>query len=220
MRAFSALLGRDLHLAVRSGGGFGLSLVFFISVVSVTPFALGPDLALLGRIAPAILWIGALLASLIGLDRLFQTDLDDGSLDLLSASSLPLPLSVLAKCLAHWLVTGLPLALAAPVLGLLLNIAPNAILPVMLTLFVGTPALTLLGAIGAALTVTLRRGGLLVPVLILPLAVPVLIFAVAATAAVESGGFGTAFSLLSGISLGCLALAPFAAAAALKAGQQ
>jgi len=220
MRAFSALLGRDLRLAVRSGGGFGLSLVFFISVVSVTPFALGPDLALLGRIAPAILWIGALLASLIGLDRLFQTDLDDGSLDLLSASGLPLPLSVLAKCLAHWLVTGLPLVLAAPVLGLLLNIAPNAILPVMLTLFVGTPALTLLGAIGAALTVTLRRGGLLVPVLILPLSVPVLIFAVAATAAVESEGFGTALSLLSGITLGCLALAPFAAAAALKAGQQ
>jgi heme exporter protein B len=219
-RSFLALVRRDLLLAVRAGGGFGLSLLFFVSVVTVTPFALGPDLALLARIGPAILWLAALLATLIGLDRLFQADQDDGALDLLFAMPLPLPLAVFAKALAHWLVTGLPLAVVSPVLGLLVNLTPQAMAATALTLLIGTPALTMLGAIGAALTVGLRRGGLLVPVLVLPMAVPVLIFAVAATEAAASAlAFGPPFMLLAGIVLASLVLAPVAAAAALKAAQ-
>ncbi|HVV95031.1 MAG TPA: heme exporter protein CcmB [Hyphomicrobiales bacterium] len=221
MTPFLALLRRDLRLAVRAGSGFGLSLLFFVSVVVVTPFALGPDLALLGRIGPAILWLAALLATLIGLDRLFQADYDDGALDLLFAMRLPLPLAVFAKALAHWLVTGLPLVVVSPVLGLLVNANPQAMAATALTLLVGTPALTMLGAIGAALTVGLRRGGLLLPVLVLPLAVPVLIFAVGATEAMagDGSGFAPAFMLLVGIVLASLVLAPVAAAAALRAAQ-
>ena len=221
MRSFLALVGRDLKLAVRAGGGFGLSLLFFISVVAVTPFALGPDLVLLARIGPAILWLAALLATLIGLDRLFQADADDGALDLLMTAPLPLPFMVLAKALAHWLVTGLPLAVAAPIMGLLVNLTPAAMAATALTLVVGTPALTLLGAIGAALTVGLRRGGLLIPVLVLPLAVPTLIFAVAATEAAAAPPYviGGAFKLLVAIVLAAIVLAPLAAAAALKAAQ-
>jgi heme exporter protein B len=221
MRPFGALLRRDLKLAVRAGGGFGLALLFFISVVAVMPFALGPDLVLLARIGPAILWLAALLATLIGLDRLFQADHEDGSLDLLMAAALPLPLAVLAKALAHWLVTGLPLAVAAPVMGLLVNLTPHAMAATAITLLVGTPALTLLGAIGAALTVGLRRGGLLVPVLVLPMAVPTLIFAVAATSAAAEPpyAFGSAFKLLVAIVLASVVLAPPAAAAALRASQ-
>jgi heme exporter protein B len=220
-RAFLALLRRDLMLAVRGGGGFGLSLLFFASVVAVTPFAIGPDLVLLARIGPAILWIAALLATLIGLDRLFQADQEDGGLDLLFASPLPPTLAVLAKALAHWLVTGLPLTLSAPLLGLMLNLAPVELAAVPLTLLIGTPALTLVGAIGAALTAGFRRGGLLVPVLVLPLAVPILIFGVGASqAAIEAPArFGAALALLGGTSLAALALAPLAAAAALKAAQ-
>jgi heme exporter protein B len=219
-RALFALIRRDFRLAVRAGGGVGLPLVFFLSVVAVTPFAIGPDMKLLARVGAAILWIGALLSTLIGLDRLFGSDAEDGSLDLLFAASAPLPLVVLAKAAAHWIVTGLPLAAAAPLLGLMLNLPPQALGAVALTLLLGTPALTLLGMIGAALTVGLRRGGLLLPVLVLPMTVPVLIFGVAATNALVSGEGGSApLMLLLATSLGSLVLAPLAAAAALKGAQ-
>ena len=219
-RALLALIRRDFRLAVRAGGGVGLPLVFFLSVVAVTPFAIGPDMKLLARVGTAILWIGALLSTLIGLDRLFGADAEDGSLDLLFAAPAPLPLVVLAKAAAHWIVTGLPLAAAAPLLGLMLNLPPEALGAVALTLLLGTPALTLLGMIGAALTVGLRRGGLLLPVLVLPMAVPVLIFGVSATNALVAGEGGSApLMLLLAASLGSLVLAPVAAAAALKGAQ-
>jgi heme exporter protein B len=218
MTAFLALIRRDLMLAARIGGGAEVGLVFFLALVAVVPFAIGPDQNLLGRIAPAILWIAALLATLFGLDRLFQADEDDGALDQLLLADLPLELAVLAKCLAHWLTTGLPLALAAPLLGLMLNLPAQAMLPLAATLLVGTPAITLIGAVGAAVTVSLRRGGLLVAVIVLPLAVPVLIFGVAAVNAAVTGPtpFGTPFLLLLAVSLAALAVCPVAAAAAIR----
>ncbi|MBS7538338.1 heme exporter protein CcmB [Ancylobacter lacus] len=218
MAAFLALVRRDLALALRAGGGAGLGVVFFLAVVVVTPFAIGPDLALLARVGPAILWIGALLASLIGLDRLFAADAEDGSLDLLFMQELPLELAAAAKGLAHWLATGLPLVVAAPLLALLLNIEPRATGALVLTLLAGTPAITFLGLIGAAFASAFRRGGLLVAVLVMPLAIPVLIFGVAATTAAITGPvpFGTPFRILLGLALGALVLGPVAAAAALR----
>jgi heme exporter protein B len=220
MRALSALLVRDMRLAVRVGGGAMMGVLFFLIVVTLVPFAIGPDLALLKRIGPAILWLGALLASLLTLDRLFAADQDDGSLDLLLMGRSPLELVIAAKALAHWLTTGLPLVIAAPLLGVLLNLDLPATTAVTLTLLAGTPALTLIGLIGAALAVALRRGGLLLPVLILPLTVPVLIFGVAASNAAIVGPvpFGTPFTILCALTLGSLALGPFAAAAALRQG--
>jgi heme exporter protein B len=220
MSGLSALLVRDMRLAVRVGGGAWMGVLFFLIVVTLMPFAIGPDLALLQRIGPAILWIGALLASLLTLDRLFAADYDDGSLDLLLMGRIPVELAVAAKALAHWLTTGLPLVIAAPVLGVMLNLDLPATAAVALTLLAGTPALTLIGLIGAALAVALRRGGLLLPVLILPLTVPVLIFGVAASNAAIVGPvpFGTPFTILCGLTLGSLVLGPFAAAAALRDG--
>src|SRR5262245_35078247 len=179
MTALAALLVRDMRLAVRVGGGALIGVLFFLIVVTLVPFAIGPDLALLARIGPAILWLGALLASLLTLDRLLAADHEDGSLDLILTGRSPLELTLIAKAAAHWLSTGLPLVIAAPLLGLLLNIDLRASAAVALTLLVGTPALTFIGLIGAALSVTLRRGGLLLAVLIMPLTVPVLIFGVA-----------------------------------------
>jgi heme exporter protein B len=195
-------------------------VLFFLTVVTLMPFAIGPDLALLQRIGPAILWIGALLASLLALDRLFAADYEDGSLDLILMGASPLELTVAVKGLAHWLTTGLPLVVAAPVLGLLLNLEPAAIGAVALTLLVGTPALTFIGLVGAALAVALRRGGLLLPVLVLPLAVPVLIFGVAAANAAIVGPvpFGTPFTILCALTLMSLVVGPFAAAATLRHG--
>jgi heme exporter protein B len=220
MTALTALLRRDMRLAVRVGGGALMGVLFFLIVVAMVPFALGPDLALLARTGPAILWLGALLASLLALDRLFAADHEDGSLDLILMGRPPLELAVAAKALAHWLTTGLPLVIAAPLLGLFLNLAPAAIGAVVLTLLVGTPALTCMGLIGAALAVALRRGGLLVPVLVLPLTVPVLIFGVAASNAALTGPvpFGTPFTVLVALTLGSVVLGPFAAAAALRHG--
>jgi heme exporter protein B len=216
--ALAALFRRETRLALRVGGGAMMGAVFFLILVSLMPFAVGPDLNLLQRVGPAILWVGALLATLLGLDRLFQADHEDGSLDLLVMAETPLVLTVAVKGLAHWLTTGLPLVLVAPLLGLMLNIAPGALLAVSLTLLIGTPALTFIGTIGAALTVALRRGGLLVPVLVLPLAVPVLIFGVGATSAAVTGPMAmtTPLMVLAGISLASLVLAPVAAAAALR----
>jgi heme exporter protein B len=180
----------------------------------------GPDLALLARIGPAILWLGALLASLLALDRLIAMDYEDGSLDLILMARVPLELTLAAKALAHWLTTGLPLVIAAPLLGLLLNLEPKATAAVALTLLAGTPALTFIGLIGAALTVTLRRGGLLLAVLVLPLTIPVLIFGVAAASAAIIGPvpFGTPFSILCALTLMSVVIGPLAAAAALRHG--
>ncbi|WP_106754543.1 heme exporter protein CcmB [Pannonibacter carbonis] len=215
---FSALVARELRLALRVGGGALIGVLFFLAVVTVVPFGMGPDLNLLSRVGPAILWIGALLSTLLGLDRLFQADRDDGSLDLVLMAGRPMELIVLAKCLAHWVATGVPLVLAAPVLAVFLNLEPVAIGAVTLTLLVGTPALTLIGAIGAALTVSLRRGGLLLAVLVVPLAIPVLIFGVsAADAAVsEPMPFLTPFLILCALSLISAVVGPVAAAAALR----
>lgn len=220
MSAFAALLARDLRLATRAGGGALIAVLFFLVVVSLVPFALGPDLALLRRIGPAILWLGALLASLLALDRLLAADHEDGSLDLILMGRLPLELAVAAKGLAHWLTTGLPLVIASPLLGLMLDVEPAALGAVALTLLAGTPALTFLGLIGAALSVTLRRGGLLLPVMVLPLSIPVLIFGVSAIQAAVAGPlpFGAPFAILCALTLISLVVGPFAAAAALRQG--
>ncbi len=217
-RAFLAILKRDLAVASRAGGGGELALVFFLTMVVLVPFALGPDLNLLSRIGPAILWLGALLSALIGLDRLFQSDEEDGSLDLIRASALPLELAVLAKGLAHWLTTGLPLALVSPLLGLLVALPGEGVLPLVATLLVGTPALSFIGAGGAALAASLRRGGLIVPVLVAPLTVPVLIFGVSSANAAVGGTvpFLTPFLILCAISLGAIVVGTVAAAAALR----
>jgi heme exporter protein B len=213
-----ALFARDVTAARRIGGGTSLGIVFFLILVTLSAFAIGPDLLLLGKIAPAILWISSLLAALLGLDRLFQADHEDGSLDILLTSRTPLELTVLVKCLAHWLMTGLPLAAAAPFFSVMLNLPAGQIRNVVFSLLAGSPALTLIGAIGAALTVTLRRGGLLLAVLILPLCVPTLIFGVAAAEAGESSPipFATPFTILCALTLMAAAGAPFAAAAALR----
>ncbi|PJE34516.1 heme exporter protein CcmB, partial [Pseudooceanicola lipolyticus] len=171
-----ALLLRDLRLAFRAGGGFGLGLAFFLIVTVLVPFGVGPGAAQLGAIAPGILWLGALLACLLSLDRIFALDWEDGTLDLLATSPLPLEAAVSVKALAHWLTTGLPLVLAAPVLGLLLNLAPQGHAWLLLSLALGTPALSVIGTFGAALTVGVKRGGLLLSLLVLPLYVPTLIF--------------------------------------------
>jgi heme exporter protein B len=216
----SALLLRDVRLAVRLGGGAFIGVLFFLIVVTLVPFAVGPDLALLARIGPAMLWLGALLATLLGLDRLLASDHEDGSLDLLLMGRMPLELALAMKAFAHWLTTGVPLVLAAPVLGILLNLDPNATGAVAITLLAGTPALTFIGLIGAALTVALRRGGLLLAVLILPLNIPVLIFGVAASSAATAGTvpFRGPFLILCALSLMSLVLGPVAAAIALRQG--
>ncbi|WP_029058103.1 heme exporter protein CcmB [Stappia stellulata] len=213
-----ALFLRELRLSLRVGGGALIGVLFFLAVITVIPFGVGPDLNLLALIGPAVLWIGALLATLLGLDRLFQADRDDGSLDLMLMSGRPLEVLVLVKCLAHWAGTGLPLVLAAPVLSIFLNLEPLAIGAVALTLLAGTPALTLIGAIGAALTVSLRRGGLLLAVLVVPFSIPVLIFGVSASGAAvtEPTPFMTPFLLLCALTLISAVVGPVAAAMALR----
>jgi heme exporter protein B len=213
-----ALFRRDLRLAFAGGGGAMTGVIFFLAVVATMPFGLGPDLNLLSRIGPAILWIGALLSALLTLDRLFQADRDDGTLDLLVMGDTPLALVVLAKCLAHWAASSLPLVLATPVLGLFLAQEPLASGAVMLTLLVGTPAITFIGAVGAAVAIALPRGGLLVSVLVLPLAIPVLIFGVSASygAVNASDPFLSPLMILGALTLFFAVLGPIAAAAALK----
>lgn len=218
MTPLTALLVRDMRVAIRVGGGALMGVLFFLVVVTLTPFAVGPDLVLLKRIGPAILWLAALLASLLALDRLFASDHEDGSLDLILTGRAPLELVVAVKGAAHWLTTALPLVLAAPLLGLFLNLDAAAQAGLMLTLLVGTPALTFIGLIGAAIAVTLRRGGLLLAIIVLPLTVPVLIFGVAAANAAVSGPvpFGTPFMAECALTLASLVVGPFAAAAALR----
>ena len=218
IRAFSALLARDLKLAARVGGSGALSLVFFLMIVVLVPFALGPDLNLLSRIGPAILWLSAVLATLIGLDRLFQSDEEDGSLDLMTGAAVPLELVVLAKVLASWLTTGLPLALASPLFGLLVALSPKAMVATALTLALGTPALAFIGAVGAALTATIRRGGLILAIIVLPLMIPTLIFGVSAAEAALGGTvpFATPLAVLAALSLIAAVVGTLAAAAALR----
>jgi heme exporter protein B len=203
------------------GGSGAMSLIFFLAIVTLMPFALGPDLNLLARIGPAILWIAALLATLIGLDRLFQADQEDGSLDLLRSGPVPMEIVVLAKAVAHWLVTGLPLALAAPLLGLLVALTPEAMLAMVATLMVGTPALTFIGAVGAALTASLRRGGLILAILVLPFMIPTLIFGVSAANAALGGTvpFATPFLILIALSLAAAVIGTVGAAAALRSSE-
>ncbi|MBB3611865.1 heme exporter protein CcmB [Rhizobium sp. BK602] len=216
--AFGTLFLRDLKLSVRAGGGAMIGILFFLTVVAVIPFGVGPDLKLLSRIGPAIVWIGALLASLLGLDRLFQAERDDGSLDLLTMQETPLVLTVLTKCAAHWVATGLPLVIASPLLGLFMNMNETAIGATALTLLVGTPAITFIGAVGAAAAVALPRGGLLVSILVLPLTIPVLIFGVSATYAAVEGPqpFLPPFLILTALTLFFAVLGPAAAALALR----
>ncbi len=220
-----ALLIRDLRLAMRAGGGFGLGgLAFFLIVTVLVPFGGvgGPESATLAKIAPGILWVGALLACLLSLDRIFQLDYEDGTLDLLAtAPPLPMEGAVAVKALAHWLVTGLPLTLSAPIFATLLNLqSPPGHLWVFVTLLIGTPALSMIGgAFGAALTVGLKRGGLLMSLLVLPLYIPpTLIFggAEAATRGTEGMANATPLALMAGITAASIALLPFAAAAAIR----
>ncbi len=217
MSAAAAVLGRELRLALRSGGGAGLGLAFFLIVVLLIPFGVGPDAQVLAAVAPGVLWIAALLACQLSLDRLFQADAEDGALDVLALSPLPLEALVALKALAHWLTTGLPLVIAAPVLGVTLSLPPAAYPWLVASLAIGTPGLSFLGAIGASVTVGLRRGGLLLSILVLPLYIPSLIFGARTVASAAEGSDPVAaFLLLAGLSLAIMALSPFAAAAALR----
>lgn len=213
----TALLLRDLRLAVRAGGGFGLGLAFFLIVIVLVPFGVGPEARLLAPIAPGVLWVAALLSALLSLDRIFALDWEDGALPLLATSPLPLEGVALMKALAHWITTGLPLTVAAPALGFLLSLEGAAYPWLLASLALGTPALSIIGTFGAALTVGLRRGGLLLSLLVLPLYVPTLIFG---AEAVRRGAAGldaaTPLLMMGGITAGALALLPFACAAALR----
>ncbi|WP_309664814.1 heme exporter protein CcmB [Tabrizicola sp.] len=213
----TALLIRDLRLAMRAGGGFGLGLAFFLLVAVLVPLGVGPEAATLGRIAPGILWVGALLACLLSLDRIFALDYEDGSLELLAAAPIPLEGVVAVKALAHWLVTGLPLTLVAPGLALLLNLPAQGYGWLVLSLALGTPALSVIGAFGAALVVGVKRGGLLLSLLVLPLYVPTLIFGAEVVKRGAAGlEVGAPLALLAAITMGAVALLPFAAAAAVR----
>ncbi len=212
-----ALLLRDLKLAFRAGGGFGLGLAFFLIVTVLVPFAVGPQSSLLSTIAPGILWLGALLACLLSLDRLLALDWEDGSLDLLATAPLPLEAVVSIKALTHWITTGLPLVLAAPFLGVLLNLPTPGFFWLVISLLLGTPAMSVIGTFGAALTVGLKRGGLLLSLLVLPLYVPTLIFGAEVA---RRGAVGmetqTPLLMLAGITMATIALLPFASAAVLR----
>lgn len=212
MSAFAATLRRELALSLRGGGDVLTLVLFFVIVGAIVPFAVGPDKVLLARIAPGIVWIAAFLAMLMGLDRLFQADHQDGSLVLLRQADLPLSAIVAAKVMAHWLVSAVPLIIATPILAVLLAMDMDTLWRTVLSLLIGTPALAAFGAIGAAVTVSIRRGGLLAPILIAPLSIPVLIFGVGAITATQSSA---ALLFLGALSLTAMALAPFAAALAI-----
>lgn len=218
MSGFLALLKRDLSLALREGAALGTALGFYLVVVAMLPLGLGPDLKLLSRIAAGVLWIALLLAALLSLPRLFEADHEDGSLEVMSMAPLPLELAVAAKALAHWISTGIPLALLAPVLGLMLNLDITLTPALVATMLAGTPAISFLGSIGAALTLKARRGGLLLALLVLPLYTPTLIFGISALGFASLGqeGFGASFLILLAISVASIAAAPLASAAALR----
>ena len=217
MAGFWGLFRRDLRLALRQGGDTGLVIAFFVLAVVLFPFGVGPEPELLSRAAPGILWVAALLAALLSLDRLFLPDYEDGGLELMALSRLPLELAVLAKCAAHWVSTGLPLAIASPALALIVDLDPRAIATLAASLVIGTPALSLIGAVAAALSLGARRQGVLLSLLVLPLYVPPLIFG---AGAVEASALGTGpradLLLLGALSLAALPLGIWAAAAALR----
>lgn len=217
MNAFWLVLQRDLSLAFKQGGAALLALTFFVLTVTLFPLGVGPGPQILARIGPGVIWVAAMLAALLSLDRLFQADLEDGSLDLLALTPMPLGVLVLAKCAAHWLSTGLPLVVAAPLLGILMNLPPAGLAGLTAAMALGTPVLSLLGAVGATLTVGVRRGGVLLSLLVLPLYIPVLIFGVAAVDAAIIGVTAKPhLLLLAAMSLGSAVLAPIAGAAALR----
>lgn len=218
MHAFMRLVARDVRLALREGGAVSTALGFYLVVVAILPLGLGPDLNLLARIAPGVLWVSLLLAALLSVERIFHNDLEDGTLEVIALGPLPLELVAAAKSLAHWISIGIPLALAAPVLALLLNLPANAFWVLLLTMMTGTPAISFLGAVGAALTLGLRRGGLLLALLVLPLYVPILVFGVSTMNAVITGPapFLSSYLILCALTLATVVLAPIAAAAALR----
>lgn len=213
----SALLMRDLKLAMRAGGGFGLALAFFLIVVVLVPLGVGPEMAILSAISSGVLWLGALLACLLSLDRIFALDHEDGTLDLLVTSPLPLEAVIMTKACAHWITTGLPLVIVAPLLAVLLGLPSNGYLWLAISLILGTPALSLIGTFGAALTLGLKRGGLLLSVLVLPLYIPTMIFgAEVARRGIEGAAVQTPLLLLAGISFGTVAVLPLASSAVLR----
>ena len=217
MKPFALIVARDIRLALRQGGAVVLAVAFFVLAVILFPLGVGPEPGILQRISAGVVWVAALLAALVSLDRLFQADFEDGSLDLLALGPLPLEILVVAKCTAHWITTGLPLIIAAPILALLLNMEVAGLLTLIGAMLLGTPTLSLIGAIGAALTVGVRRGGTLLTILVLPLYIPVLIFGVAAIDGAISGlGARPHLLILGGLFLGSLALTPWATAAALR----
>ena len=212
-----ALLQRDLILAVRAGGGFGLGMAFFLIVVILVPLGIGPDMEILSKVSVGILWVGALLACVLSLDRIFSLDYDDGTLELLLTSPIPLEAVVTVKSFSHWITTGLPLVVISPILGLLLGLQVSDLKWVFISLLLGTPALSVIGAFGAALTVGIRRGGLLLSLLVLPLYVPTLIFG----ANLANKGLGHvsnngALLILTAVTLAAFSILPFASALVLR----
>lgn len=213
---FATLVLRDLRLATRAGGSFALALGFFAAVATLVPLGIGPDLGLLQRIGAGVLFVAAVLSALLSLDRLFQADFEDGSLDLLFLSPLSTEAIAFAKIAAHWLSTGLPLTLLSPLLAQLFGLPGRATFALLVSLLLGTPAISALGAIGAALTLSIRRGGLILPLLVLPLLAPAVIFGAGAVTAVIDGMANGAIWLLAAFSLVALLLSPFATAAAVR----
>ena len=221
MNAFFAIISRDLKLAIRNGGSTITLLAFFLTIGVVMPIAIGPDKKLLGELAPAIVWIAALLSSLLGLDRLFLSDHEDGTLLALQHAKISLTAITLAKLIAHWLITALPLILATPVLAVMLFMEMNTFSATILALLLGTPALVALGALGASVAVTLKRGGIIAPILIMPLTVPILIFGISATNNLAgTGAASSALLFLSAFSLLSVTFTPFAIALALKSAEE
>ncbi len=217
MKAFAVVFKRDLKVAYRQGSAVTLTLAFFVIAVTLFPLGVGPELAVLARIGPGVLWVGALLSCLLTLDRLFQADYEDGTLEQLMLGPLPLELMVLAKVFAHWISSVLPLILITPIMAVSFSIVADGIVTLMLALLIGSPVLSLIGSIGAALTVAMRRGGVLLSLMILPLYIPVLIFGVAAVeASIALLAVAPHLMLLGGLSLGALVLSPIASAAALR----
>lgn len=212
-----ALLQRDLILAVRAGGGFGLGMAFFLIVVILVPLGIGPDMEILSKVSVGILWVGALLACVLSLDRIFSLDYDDGTLELLLTSPIPLEAVVTVKAFSHWITTGLPLVVISPILGLLLGLQVSDLKWVFISLLLGTPALSVIGAFGAALTVGIRRGGLLLSLLVLPLYVPTLIFgANVASKGLADISNNSALLILTAVTLAAFSILPFASALVLR----
>lgn len=216
MTPFFALLSRDIRLAVRAGGGAALALAFFACVVTLVPLGVGADLKLLARIAGGVLWVAAVLAALLSLDRLFQADYEDGSLDLIALSPLSLETTALAKIAAHWLATGLPLTVLSALLAVLFDLSTTGTAALVVSLLIGTPAVSAIGGVGAALTLSIRRGGLILPLIVLPLLAPAVIFGSGAVLAAEDGLANGAFLFLAAFSLLSAVLSPFAAAASVR----